>query len=83
MNDKQILEYCLYDLPGTVIIDSYGETGVFRLNLGLRKASFQKIFGMVPSRPKAGEVVKMPYNSLDSILYCLFRFMRGWGGHVF
>ena len=105
MGPKQILDYCLETLEGTVLIESWGEKGIFynpdnllkrgvyvltikekdgkndqgsylnrdgvyRVNIGLRKASFQKMFGSVPARPAAGQVVDMEYDftTLDKIL---------------
>jgi len=35
---------------------------LFRLNLGISKQSFIKLFGNIPSRPSAGNVVEMDYD---------------------
>ena len=35
---------------------------VFRVNLGLRKDTFIKLFGEIPARPSAGKVVNMNYD---------------------
>ena len=34
----------------------------YRLNLGISKETFTKLFGSIPSRPKAGEVISMSHN---------------------
>ena len=36
--------------------------GIYRVNLGLRKTTFQNLFGDIPARPAAGGVVEMPYD---------------------
>ena len=89
MEAKQILDYCLSSLNGTVLVESWGEkgifynpglvlkrgvyvltvkekdgdndkasnldrTGIYRVNLGLRKSTFQKMYGKIPARPAAG-----------------------------
>lgn len=36
--------------------------GVFRINIGIKKATFIKLFGEIPVRPSAGNVVNMDYN---------------------
>ena len=101
MDKEQILEYCLTQLPGTIVSDNWGETGVFynpnsgrkrgiylltiknkdgahdkssilnregvfRLNIGIRKSTFLKLFGSIPHRPLAGQVVDMPYDFSES-----------------
>jgi hypothetical protein len=33
--------------------------GVYRVNLGVRKDTFVKLFGAVPKRPGAGGIVEM------------------------
>lgn len=105
MDPNQILEYCLSALDGTVLVESWGEKGIFynpgqvlkrgiyvltvkekdgkndrasdlnrsgayRVNIGLRKATFQKLFGPLPARPAAGSVVDMAYDftALDTLL---------------
>lgn len=98
---EQILAYCLDNLDGTVLVESWGEKGifynpngtlkrgvyvltvkekdgdndkgsdldrkdVFRVNLGVRKNTFLKMFGTVPSRPPKGGVVDMPYDFTET-----------------
>jgi len=36
--------------------------GIYRVNLGVRKGTFIKLFGAVPKRPGAGEIVEMDYD---------------------
>ncbi|WP_420573363.1 DUF6194 family protein [Kordia sp.] len=36
--------------------------GVFRLNLGISKETFIKMFGETPKRPKAGKTINMEYD---------------------
>ncbi len=36
--------------------------GVFRLNLGISKETFFELFGERPKRPKAGQIIDMPYD---------------------
>ena len=115
MEPKEILEYCLSTLPDTVLIESWGESGIFynpggklkrgvyvltvkekdgandrasrlereevyRVSLGLEKETFQRLFGMRPSRPVAGGVVKMPYDftALDTLLPHPVYAWMGW-----
>lgn len=44
--------------------------GVYRVNLGLRKETFQRLFGAIPARPAAGGVVAMDYDfaALDTLM---------------
>lgn len=102
---EQILAYCLDNLDGTVLTESWGEKGifynpngvlergvyvltvkekdgendkasgldregVFRVNLGVRKNTFLKMFGTVPKRPPKGGAVDMPcdFTETDKIL---------------
>lgn len=46
------------------------ERKAFRVNLGIPKSTFKKLFGKTPSRPNAGGIVKMPYDfsRLDTIM---------------
>ncbi|MDE6409529.1 MAG: hypothetical protein K2K81_04715 [Muribaculaceae bacterium] len=97
MKPYDIINYCLKNLDGTILVESWGERGIFynpnhiwkrgvyvlaikekdgendkgyglnrkdiyRVNLGLKRPTFQKLFGPVPTRPAAGKVVDMPYN---------------------
>lgn len=36
--------------------------GVFRLNIGISKETFESYFGKRPARPKAGQVIDLPYD---------------------
>lgn len=36
--------------------------GIYRVNLGIRKETFIKLFDQLPARPKAGEVVSMNFD---------------------
>ncbi len=115
MNADDILNYCTENLADTVLVESWGERGIFynpggvlkrgvyvltvkekdgdndkasclhrqgvyRVNLGLRKPTFQKIFGSVPTRPKAGGVVDMDYDftTLDTLLPHPVYAWMGW-----
>tara|TARA_B100000749_G_scaffold280259_1_gene275706 strand:+ start:64096 stop:64554 length:459 start_codon:yes stop_codon:yes gene_type:complete len=44
--------------------------GLFRLNLGISKASFLDLFGEIPERPRAGEIVNTGHNfkEINSIM---------------
>ena len=41
--------------------------GVYRVNLGLRKQTFAKMFLKVPKRPAAGCVVDMDYDESEAL----------------
>lgn len=112
---EQILDYFMTHLPGIIVLNSWGETGiyynpdgklkrgiylltikskdgahdksshldrdgVFRLNIGIRKSTFLKLFGSIPHRPSAGQVVDMPFDfSLsDTILPHPVYAWMGW-----
>lgn len=97
MKPDEVLGYCLNNLEGTILVESWGEKGIFynpnhilkrgiyvltvkekdgkndrgsnlnrqgiyRVNLGLKRPTFQKLFGPTPARPAAGGVVEMPYD---------------------
>lgn len=97
MTPDKILEYCLNELEGTVLVSSWGERGIFynpdgklkrgvyiltlkerdgendkssnldreniyRVNLGVRKNTFIKMFGSIPKRPSKGAIVDMEYD---------------------
>lgn len=97
MKSSEILQYCLENLEGTVLVKSWGENGIYynpdglltrgvyiltikekdgendsssnlnrvgiyRVNLGLPKKTFIRIFGSLPKRPKAGKIVDMDYD---------------------
>lgn len=53
---------------------------VFRLNLGLRKDTFKKMFSFVPQRPPAGGIVEMDYDftQLDVIMPHPVYAWMGW-----
>ncbi len=105
MQADDILNYCLANLPGTVLVSSWGERGIFynpnnalkrgiyvltvkekdgdndkssgldregvyRVNVGVRKSTFVKMFGVVPARPAKGGIVDMPFDfaHIDKIL---------------
>ncbi len=115
MEVNNILKYCTDNLAGTVLVESWGEKGIFynpgyvlkrgvyvvtvkekdgdndkasnlnrdgifRVNIGLRKPTFQKMFGKIPSRPSAGGVVEMNYDftALDTILPHPVYAWMGW-----
>ena len=93
MKSDEILQYCLDNLEGTVLVSSWGEKGIFfnpgnllkrgvyvltvkekdgdndksskldrenvyRVNIGIRKDTFIKLFGKIPERP--GEILPHP-----------------------
>ncbi len=97
MQANDILKYCTENLIGTVLVESWGErgifynpggvlkrgvyvltvkekdgendrasrldrTGIYRVNLGVRKPTFRKLFGDTPKRPAAGGVVELSYD---------------------
>ncbi len=97
MNPNEILQYCLTQLEGTVLTESWGEkgifynpgnvlkrgvyiltvkekdganakgsnlnrAGVFRVNIGIRKATFQNLFGTIPAHPAAGSIVDIDFD---------------------
>jgi hypothetical protein len=118
LKSKDILNYCLEKFEGTVLVNSWGEKGVFynpdntlkrgvytvtvkekdgdndkssnldrkgvfRVNLGLRKSTFEELFGFIPKRPPAGGIVEIDYNFQRSIRLCLTQFTLGWDGFVY
>lgn len=97
MKPDEILKYCLDYLEGSILVESWGEKGIFynpghalkrgvyiltvkekdgdhdkssnldrpgiyRVNLGVRKGTFIKLFGAVPKRPGAGGIVEMDHD---------------------
>ncbi|MDE5671431.1 MAG: hypothetical protein K2I14_08255 [Eubacterium sp.] len=101
MESEEILNYCLEHLGGTVLVNSWGEKGIFynpdnklkrgiyiltvkekdgdndkgsfldrdgiyRVNLGIRKQTFIKMFGKVPKRPAKGCVVDLKYDFTET-----------------
>lgn len=110
-----ILNYCLKNLKGTILIETWGEKAVFynpgntlkkgvyvltikekdgendkasglnrknifRVNLGLRKETFIKLFDEIPARPAAGKAVDMNYDfeKTDEILPHPVYAWMGW-----
>lgn len=115
MESKEVLKYCLENLEDTVLIESWGEKGIFynpnnvlkrgvyiltikekdgdndkgskldrenvyRVNLGIRKKTFIKLFNKVPKRPNAGGIVDMNYDftELDKIIPHPVYAWMGW-----
>ena len=115
MTPDEVLKYCLETLEWTVLVDSWGEQGVFynpdgklkrgiyiltvkekdgandksskldrkdvyRVNLGIRRNSFSKIFGAIPARPAKGCVVNMDYDfsSINTLLPHPVYAWMGW-----
>lgn len=97
MNSEEILNYCIENLEGTVLVNSWGEkgifynpdnklkrgiyiltvkekdgdndkgskldrTGIYRVNLGVRRQTFIDMFGEIPKRPVKGGIVDMDYD---------------------
>ena len=54
--------------------------GIYRVNLGIRKETFIKLFDQLPARPKAGEVVNMNFDFtvLNQILPHPIYAWMGW-----
>ena len=100
MKPDEILKYCLKELEGSALVESWGEKEIFcnpgpvlkrgvyiltvkekdgdndkgsrlnrpevyRVNLGVRKDTFVKLFGAVPKRPGAGGAVEMERENLE------------------
>lgn len=115
MESKEILKYCFENLKDTVLVESFGEKGIFynpnnvlkrgvyiltikekdgdndkcshlnrenvyRVNLGIYKKTFTKLFGQIPKRPNAGETVDMDYDftELDKIIPHPVYAWMGW-----
>ena len=115
MKPDEILRYCLENLEGSTLVESWGEkgifynpghvlkrgvyiltikekdgdndkssdldrTGIYRLNLGVRKETFSKLFGELPKRPKAGGIVEMDCNfsALDRLMPHPVYAWMGW-----
>ena len=115
MKPEQILEFCLKNLTGSYLAESWGEKGIFynpgqmlkrgvyiltikekdgendkssdldrpdifRVNLGLRKSTFTQLFGPLPKRPAAGEIVDMDYDfsAADRLLPHPIYAWMGW-----
>jgi hypothetical protein len=54
--------------------------GVFRINISIRKDTFQTIFGTIPKRPTAGNIVDMNYDftQLNTIMPHPIYAWMGW-----
>lgn len=115
MNPEEILHYCLTHLESTILVESWGEKGIFynpgnvlkrgvyvltvkekdgendkasaldrpcvyRLNLGLRRPTFTRLFGALPKRPAKGEIVAMDFDfsALDTLLPHPVYAWMGW-----
>lgn len=115
MKPENILNYCLENLEGSILVESWGEKGIFynpgrvlkrgvyiltvkekdggndqsslldrpgiyRVNLGVRKSTFIRMFGEVPKRPGAGRVVEMDhdFSAVDQILPHPVYAWMGW-----
>ena len=59
---------------------SLDRTGVYRVNLGLRKSIFQKMYGKIPARSAAGGVVDMDcdFTALDIVIPNPVYAWMGW-----
>ncbi len=115
MKPDEILEDCLKNLEGSILVESWGEKGIFynpghvlkrgvyiltvkekdgdndkgsdldrpgiyRVNMGVRKGTFIKLFEAVPKRPGAGGIVEMDYDfsAVDQILPHPVYAWMGW-----
>ena len=115
MTPDEILNYCLKNLEGTVLISSWGERGIFynpgaklkrgvyvltvkekdgendkssrldregvyRVNLGLRRETFRRLFGPLPQRPPKGGVVELScdFTAPDALLPHPVYAWMGW-----
>lgn len=105
MKADDIVRFCLHNLDGTVLVNSWGEKGIFynpgqafkrgiyvltvkekdgendkssdlnredvyRLNVGVRKETFLRLFGEIPARPPKGGTVDMKadFTATDQLL---------------
>lgn len=112
---EEIIKYCTEKLKDVVLVNSWGEEGIFynpqqklkrgvyiltikekdgtndkssnlnrdnifRVNLGIRKATFKKLFGEIPKRPAAGCIVHMEYDftATDKIIPHPVYAWMGW-----
>ena len=101
LDEREIIEDCLRSFNGTVLVESWGErgifynpkgllkrgiyvatlkskdgandsasnlgrTGIFRLNIGVRKPTYTQLFGEIPARPQAGGVVSVPVDFTET-----------------
>lgn len=115
MKPEEIINYCLDNLEGCILVESWGEKGIFynpgnvlkrgvyvltikekdgdndkgskldregiyRLNVGVRKNTFIRLFSAVPKRPQAGKIVDMDYDfsEVDKILPHPVYAWMGW-----
>ncbi len=112
---EEILRHCLAHLEGTVLVESWGERGVFynpggvlkrgvyvltvkekdgandkasnlnrpgvyRVNLGLRRETYRRLFGPAPARPPKGGAVDVPvdFTALDVLIPHPVYAWMGW-----
>ena len=105
MTSEEIITYCVQNLPDIVLVNSWGEKGIFynpnhtlkrgiyvltikekdgendkasklnreniyRVNIGIRKETFIRLFGKTPKRPSKGGIVDLPFDftKLDVLL---------------
>lgn len=115
MKPDDILKFCISYFEGTVLVESWGEKGIFynpyntlkrgvyvltikekdgdndkssnlnrdntfRVNLGIRKKTFEGLFGEIPKRPSAGNIVDMNYDfaEVDKIIPHPVYAWMGW-----
>lgn len=115
MTAEEIIKYCTETLKDVVLVNSWGEQGIFynpqqklkrgvyiltikekdgtndkssnlnrdnifRVNLGIRKETFKKLFGEIPKRPAAGCIVNMEYDftATDKIIPHPVYAWMGW-----
>ena len=97
MTADEIINYCLENLEGVALVNSWGErgifynpenklkrgvyiltvkekdgendsssnldrTGIYRVNLGVRRQTFLNWFSIIPQRPKKGGVIDMNFD---------------------
>lgn len=115
MTADEILKYCTENLNGVVLVESWGERGIFynpggrlkrgvyvltvkekdgendrssrldrentyRVNIGVYKSTFERLFGALPKRPPKGGVVDMDcdFSEYDRILPHPVYAWMGW-----
>lgn len=115
MTVNEILKICRTNLNDVVLVDSWGEKGIFynpqntlkrgvyvltikekdgendkashldrqniyRINIGIRKETFQRMFGEIPKRPAKGGIVAMDYDftKIDTIMPHPIYAWMGW-----
>lgn len=115
MTADETINWCLENLDGVVLVNSWGERGIFynpggrlkrgvyvltvkekdgendrsscldregmfRVNVGVRKQTFVRLFGTVPARPHKGGVVSMDvdFTQADTIMPHPVYAWMGW-----